>query len=350
MSTIVLFEQSVRELKFIADALAKSLLDDTVRCADSFEQALAQLRLGSCDLLVASVPRFTYAYSSFIARAQAIMPGMPILVLSTAPNAEVSSNVWRLGVTDYLLKPFRPSWLVAAIRVLLASSDEVDSSKMVWRRDRFVKRIGECLQEYKYKNCVEITREYVDVLYDTLDRAADIGAEAVAFAEGMASLAGAFGSTCRSDAENYLNLLRLKFGRATSKYDTYVLFEKLVGKLFDLIDREGVQGVSAIQRVLTHIDRCVHEELTLVDIAKFACMSPSSFSKYFKRETGQNFVPYVTDGKMEYACVMLLESDMSIIQIANDLSYNGANYFSKTFKKRIGVTPTEYRYRKGQQA
>lgn len=343
MSRIILLEQSLRERTFTGALLAQNFPETEVVLAADFEDALNKIKAGSCDLLIANVPRFTYAYSSFLSRANANMGGSPILVLSTAPNAEVSSNVWRLGVTDYLLKPFRPNWLVSAVHALINTSDETQSLKLDWRRKHYVKRLGEYLQQYKFKECVQVCREYVDYLYDTLDNSTEIGQALVAFAEAAVSFSGGYGSSCRSNAENFLGQLRVRLERSRTRFDAYVQYEKLVCRLFDLRDREGVQVVSPIQRILTHIDRNVREELTLFDMAKFASMSPSYFSKYFKRETGHNFVSYVTDSKMEYACLMLLESDMSIIQIANELAYNGANYFSKTFKKRMGVTPTEYR-------
>lgn len=40
---------------------------------------------------------------------------------------------------------------------------------------------------------------------------------------------------------------------------------------------------------------------------------------------------------------MLLDTDMPVINIAYELSYSETNYFSKAFKKKVGVTPTEYR-------
>lgn len=343
----MLFEQSERERISISDVLRHALPDNDVRVAGTFDKTLELLKLGSADLFIASVPHFSFAYTSFLSRVQAHLPGSPILVISTATNAEVSSNVWRLGVTDYLLKPFRPEWLAAAVRTLLTSSEVSQSSKMDWRRDMFGKRFGEYLQEYKYRKCIETTREYVDSLYDALDSSTEISAAMVGFAECAVSFASGFGPTCLSDAESYLVYLRVKLECVSRKYDAYVLFEQLVGKLFDLAERAGLSGTSGIQRVLTHIDRCVREELTLVSVAKYANMSPSYFSKCFKRETGCNFVSYVIDGKMEYARLMLLESDMSIVQIANELSYNGANYFSKSFKKKMGLTPSEYRERQG---
>jgi AraC-like DNA-binding protein len=56
-----------------------------------------------------------------------------------------------------------------------------------------------------------------------------------------------------------------------------------------------------------------------------------------------NFITYITDRKIELAKDMLLNTDAPISNIAIELSYNEANYFSKAFKKKVGITPSQYR-------
>ena len=72
-------------------------------------------------------------------------------------------------------------------------------------------------------------------------------------------------------------------------------------------------------------------------------MSSCYFSKFFKRMTGKNYITYVTDSRIEMAKRMLVDTEMPVINIAYELSYNETNYFSKAFKKKVGVTPSEYR-------
>ena len=60
---------------------------------------------------------------------------------------------------------------------------------------------------------------------------------------------------------------------------------------------------------------------------------------------GTNFIVYVTDRRIEIAKDMLQNTDMPVINIACELSYNETNYFSKVFKKKVGLSPTEYRQR-----
>ena len=57
----------------------------------------------------------------------------------------------------------------------------------------------------------------------------------------------------------------------------------------------------------------------------------------------KTFITYVTDRKMDLAKEMLVNTDIPVLNIALDLAYNEANYFSKAFKKKTGLTPSEYR-------
>jgi len=54
-------------------------------------------------------------------------------------------------------------------------------------------------------------------------------------------------------------------------------------------------------------------------------------------------VTYVTDRKIDLAKEMLADKNIPIVNISISLAFNQPNYFSKVFKKKVGVTPSEYR-------
>jgi AraC-like DNA-binding protein len=113
--------------------------------------------------------------------------------------------------------------------------------------------------------------------------------------------------------------------------------EALVNKAGMTLDQ--VRGIGAAFPSSVDFKRGV----TLDMAAAYVGMSASYFSKFFKKYMGVNFITYVTDRKIEAAKDMLVNTDRPVVNIAYDLSYSETNYFSKTFKKKVGVTPTEYR-------
>lgn len=83
--------------------------------------------------------------------------------------------------------------------------------------------------------------------------------------------------------------------------------------------------------------------ITLEDLSMELNLSPQYFSKLFKEETGENFIDYLTGIRIKIAKDLLKRDDLSIKEICYQIGYNDPNYFSRIFKKIVGVTPTEYR-------
>ena len=117
----------------------------------------------------------------------------------------------------------------------------------------------------------------------------------------------------------------------------------MLDTIFDAIEKSGLYEVDSEQKILNYIDRNIRRGVSLDEAAEYANMSSCYFSKLFKRMTVKNYITYVTDSRIEMAKRMLVDTEMPVINIAYELSYNETNYFSKAFKKKVGVTPSEYR-------
>lgn len=85
------------------------------------------------------------------------------------------------------------------------------------------------------------------------------------------------------------------------------------------------------------------KDISLDDVSRVANVSPYYFSKIFKDETGETFIEYLTQIRMEYAKKLLKQKEYSIKQVCAQSGYSDPNYFSRIFKKTVGVTPSEYR-------
>lgn len=85
------------------------------------------------------------------------------------------------------------------------------------------------------------------------------------------------------------------------------------------------------------------EELSLNQICDALGVSNSYFSTIFKRETGNSFIGYLTEFRMEQASRMLIETNEKSYIIAQKVGYTDSNYFSYVFKRQYGVSPSKYR-------
>lgn len=87
-------------------------------------------------------------------------------------------------------------------------------------------------------------------------------------------------------------------------------------------------------------------DISLGKVASSVGMSASYFSSLFREESGQTFVEYLTELRMEKASELLMCSDKRTSEIAFEVGYRDAHYFSYLFKKIHGCSPKEYRGRR----
>lgn len=127
-------------------------------------------------------------------------------------------------------------------------------------------------------------------------------------------------------------------------HDTLRLMEVYFATLMEKGD--GSPGQPHNVKLQT-IDRYIAEHVAFTvsstDMAEHLNLNPSYFSRYFKKMTGINFTDYVHQFKMSLAVRLLDKNDATIESTAAKLGYSDRNYFSKVFKKYVGIAPGEYK-------
>ena len=103
---------------------------------------------------------------------------------------------------------------------------------------------------------------------------------------------------------------------------------------------------SPIYPAVAYVYNHRQEMVTMNDMARLCHLSPSYFSRLFRREMGENFINYVNRIKVQWAKERLRSSNDSVVQIAQELGYMDSSYFISVFKKFEGTTPLAYRQHK----
>lgn len=91
------------------------------------------------------------------------------------------------------------------------------------------------------------------------------------------------------------------------------------------------------------MDNYQNPDLSVEMICRQLHMSPAYFSTVFKKETGQAYIAYLTEVRLNKAVELLNTTDDKTYIIASKVGYQEQNYFSYVFKKRFGISPTKYR-------
>lgn len=131
-------------------------------------------------------------------------------------------------------------------------------------------------------------------------------------------------------------------------FDSFSHIERWLHDFFVTIDRAVAARQSKRKAMFAaemkrFVDDNYEKPLSLEILARRFCISPSYVSVLFSGAAGKNFTDYVTDVRVTAAKQLLRHSGMHVYEIAEEVGFRDAYYFSTCFKKATGRTPSEYR-------
>lgn len=135
--------------------------------------------------------------------------------------------------------------------------------------------------------------------------------------------------------KNYLEILLINLMRSTSENNGE---NSLFVNTIEL-------GGQLVKKTVEMLETNVYGRLSIEQICKTTVYSRAYLFKAFKKSTGKTVMEYFTNLKMKEAKRLIRERELSVKEISEKLSFDTPNYFSKTFKKKTGMTPLQYRKR-----
>lgn len=264
-----------------------------------------------------------------------------IIIVTTAYNDfEIAHAAIKLKVNDFLLKPIRKETLIETVQ---AYEEELNHQDSPGQSSKILIRLGNEIRKCSYKASIDLLKEYIDSIYQEFNDVNVISKKLQELAKMILKISEELGVNDGNELVVQTEKLKIKYLLYNNKHDAYNEVVKMIDILFDKVNVKGKISDDGMKVVVDYIERNIKKGISLEDVANHVNISTYYLSKIFKKEMGVNFITYITDRKMELAKEMLATTDVPVLNIALDLAYNEANYFSKAFKKKTGYTPSEYR-------
>ena len=124
-------------------------------------------------------------------------------------------------------------------------------------------------------------------------------------------------------------------------YSICAAFERAA--MFMPIRRGRGNNISLLREMLDFVQRNFMEDCTLAALCAEIKYDMSYLSKFFKAQVGISFSSYVSQVRMAHACYLLLNTDMTVLQISHECGNVSLRTFNRNFLEQMGCTPSEYR-------
>lgn len=149
------------------------------------------------------------------------------------------------------------------------------------------------------------------------------------------------------------NELSVSFEETVMRQDIWMSFDSVeqlkqwlnmvISSIITALNERNSNSKRMIYETKKFVANNYFKNISLNTIADFLNISPQYFSELFKKETGENFIKYLTNVRIEKAKELMRAPDIKSYEIAELVGYDNPTYFNKVFKKIVGVSPQKYR-------
>ncbi len=166
----------------------------------------------------------------------------------------------------------------------------------------------------------------------------DSAGEQLAFSKNILNM----GSINDISIEKSFRTIAATYKTSADKLKSKILFMELLQKIALMYNSQNT-NITSMEKCIEYINRHFIEDISIKELAQKCCISETTFRKRFKEAYGISPVKYINQKKIDFACEMLLSSDIKINEIAEILKFYDTSYFYKTFTEIKKITPAQYR-------
>jgi two-component system response regulator YesN len=155
--------------------------------------------------------------------------------------------------------------------------------------------------------------------------------------------------TKNSELMEAVNEAKYEIQKDREEKEYYGHLEKQIKQYYGISDNSNYEGQENeyqslyISKAIEYMQENYHKNLTLQEVADHLYVSTWHLSKLFKKYTGSNFVDVLNSIRLGEAKKLLKDPRYRVYEVANAVGFTDVAYFSRLFKKNIGLTPGEYK-------
>lgn len=130
----------------------------------------------------------------------------------------------------------------------------------------------------------------------------------------------------------------------SSDFLLYLLYSRAMAELaYSVVHEKENTGLYYLKKACRYIDQNIHETIRIPELAAYTGINKSYLQSLFSRILGCGIIEYINKKRLEEAVFLLINSSMSITDIAFSTGYNSRQHFAHTFEKYYGTGPLSYR-------
>lgn len=341
--------------------------------AESGEQALELLRTENIDILITDIRMPGMDGLELTERAKGLQSDLKVIIISGHAEFELAQTSIRLGVEDYLLKPFRSERLFDVVekarrkleneRLRAEHESKQEELAKQYLEERFSDVFGWLANPNFFLNQTQVLKgnnlgqilktgtqqelhSEIQALQESMDKLQNEPRSVFMLLNEIVMITLTAVKELGFEVEQGVELMSNHLP-ATSRGHLLDLQIWVENFLLDINDLVKSRQEGTMEQLIEEIKLQVNEEfrtgLTLNILAERFNMSASQLSKLFFAYVGENFSDYVHNLKAQKAKELLKGTDQRVYEIADYLGFTDAYYFSSWFKRSVGCSPTEYR-------
>lgn len=292
------------------------------------------------------------------------MPWIRIIILSGYEEFEYAKEAINIGITQYLLKPISKAELTKCL-ITIRDNIITEQNEHVGYEDYYGQTGGLQTKGIDLENIIHLNKKKAeeflrsgnkeDIHYFVEEYLKSINNDSrssLLFRQYIvvdmycivAAFAQELGFSKEDIEEPFDDKLKLKMLSSFEQISKYI--ENIFSHVIELRDNISSSKFNdIINKAKTYInDNYTNEGLSLNQVANNVYLSSTYFSAIFSQKTGQTFIQYLTDLRMNKAKELLKCTDMKSSEIAYAVGYKDPHYFSYLFKKTQNCTPKHYRF------